>query len=104
MSSVRQEQQVIKTFPSSREKLISVFERGSLTMGTGIGLLSQASHTEDREAPGVKATFVIPSIQALITILLSNYVGSTWSGLACCHQPCQLKLLTSFRHHQARRT
>ena len=55
MSSVRQEQQVLKTFPSSREKLISVFERGSLTMGTGIGLLSQASHAEDREAPGVKS-------------------------------------------------
>ena len=52
VSSVQQEQNVIRKFPSSRDKLASVFERGSLTMGTGMGLYAQASKGEGREAPG----------------------------------------------------
>ena len=52
VSSIQQEQQVIRKFPSNRDRLASVFERGSLTMGTGIGLYSQADKTESRQAPG----------------------------------------------------
>ena len=52
VSSIQQEQQVIRKFPSNRDRLASVFERGSLTMGTGIGLYSQADKAESRQAPG----------------------------------------------------
>lgn len=55
VSSIQQEQQVIKKFPSNRDRLASVFERGSLTMGTGVGLYSQAGKDKSREAPGVFA-------------------------------------------------
>jgi len=44
--------QVIRKFPSNRDRLASVFERGSMTMGTGIGLYSQVGKGETREAPG----------------------------------------------------
>lgn len=51
VSNIQQEQQVIRKFPSNRERLANMFERGSLRMGTGIGLLSQAGN-ETRTAPG----------------------------------------------------
>lgn len=57
VSSIQQEQQVIRKFPSNRDRLASVFERGSLTMGTGIGLYSQADKTESRQAPGRVSLF-----------------------------------------------
>ncbi len=44
---------MIRKFPSNRDRLASVFERGSMTMGTGMGLYSQVTgEGPSRQAPG----------------------------------------------------